>query len=670
MAPLKLAFAFPFLLFLSGSSFSQNSFSTEDSISFRPEVERLFVDAMRLFTAGRYDSAAALFAKSIRDYPRSHRSTGAYIMGAKAHYQLGNYREAVRYLKDLIDLYPDSRYIPDAHYTLGVVFYKQARFEDAGRELIQSFQQAVDARLRSRSQALLEMITRTYLSIAQLQLLIPDAKNEEMRALIDLRIAEKVYALGDVKSAQEMLRSVSGRPATIKYVGEALSLLQKYEKGGILKIGVVLPLMLKAETSAARELGVELLDGVRLAVDEYNQESLPRIELDIRDSERDPSVSARQVTELCNDDKVVAIIGPVFSNEVFASAGIANARGVPMVTPTATANGIAAIGGYVFQANPDYEVRGRAMARYAFTSLKDSVFAVFSPLEPPGKLIAEAFIDEVKLLGGEMIDVQWYQAGATDLRSQLEAMRRKALEKTLVPFVDFSKKIKHTDVNKMVVFGVRQQFLDSLMEVGGTAPVDVLFGKNGKRVADSLGIETQMPVVKFDSLGLPVTNIQAIFIPLASSEEIGVVGPQLKFFNFQARILGTGEWQDPVELDQHRQYVDSVIFSVDSYWDERAQPFKIFQAKIMKATNKKPTKNTLYGYDAMKALLKVVQQGSSHKNEIAANLAQLRDFPGIHSKISFVNRRVNSHLTILQYRSRSIRRIGDVDLAPPALQSP
>ena len=656
--PRVVAFLFFLLTFCSRQSLATLSVSPEDSITFRPDAERLFVEAMKHFAAGQFDSAASLFARHIKEFPRSHRSTGSYIMGAKAYYRLGSFRESIRFLKDLIDLYPESKYLDDAHYTLGLDYYRTARYEDAADEFLQCYQQTGETKLRSRSQGMLEIITSSNLSAAQLQLLLADVTSDEIKALVELRTAEKVYSSGDVKSAQEMLRSIASRSPAIKYVGEALTLLQKYEQGGILRIGVVLPLMLKAEKSSAKELGIELLDGIRFAVDEHNQESLHRVELDIRDSDRDPSMAARQVAELCSDDKIVSILGPVFSNEAFASAGIAQARGVPLITPTATANGIASIGAFIFQANPDYEMRGRAMARYALQQLKDSTVAVLSPIEPPGKLMADAFVDEVKAQGGGIVDVQWYQAGATDLRVQLETMRRKALEMAAVPYVDFSKGIKHSDINKMVIWGLSQKFLDSMMEVGGSASVDFMFGKNGKQIADSLGLETQNPIVRADSLGLPVQNIQAMFIPISNPDEIGVVGPQLRFFNFQTQILGTGEWQDPTELDQHRQYVDGVIFSTDSDWDEKDQSFKLFMAKFQKAQKKKPTKNTLYGYDAMMVLLSVIRKGASHKNEIASKLSMVQDYKGIHSKISFVEKRVNSFFAILQYRGRLTRRIG------------
>jgi TolA-binding protein len=107
-----------------------------DSITFRPEVEHQFVEGMKYFQAGVFDSAAALFLRNIRDFPRSHRATGAYIMGAKALYEIKSYKESVRLLKDLIDLYPQSSYVDDAHYSLGLDYYRMGRYEDAASEFL------------------------------------------------------------------------------------------------------------------------------------------------------------------------------------------------------------------------------------------------------------------------------------------------------------------------------------------------------------------------------------------------------------------------------------------------------------------------------------------------------------------------------------------------------
>jgi ABC-type branched-subunit amino acid transport system substrate-binding protein len=518
-------------------------------------------------------------------------------------------------------------------------------------------------RLVTRSKKLLVMITSSNLTLAELQRLRLDAKSEEMIALVTVRIAEKILRAGDFTTAGEMLHKVAVMPPKIKYVGEALSLLEQIEKRGGVKIGVALPLMLKDENPVTRALGIEFLQGIQLAVDEYNQTVSVKIALDVRDTERNPSIAARQVADLCSDENVSAIIGPIISGEVFAAAGIANERGVPLITPTATANGIAAIGPFIFQANPDYDIRGRAAAAFAYNTLGARRFAVLAPTDAVGKQMADSFIAEVDTLNGEMIDVQWYSAGTNDMRMELTAMRRKALERFEVPTIDFGAKMKQSELNKFITWGVNQRILDSLIERRLMAPVTLLFGERGKLIADSLKLSTHLERMKYDSLEFPVTNIDAIFVPIASSEEIPIVSSQLKFFNIQAQVLGTGDWNDMTALDQNRQYTDRTMFTVDAYTNSSNDIYRTFVAKYRHANNDKPPgTNALFGYDVAKMIIQIISQGKTRRADVAAALAHVEEFEGLHSKISMSLNRVNACLTVLQYKNRQVLRIGEIDL--------
>jgi ABC-type branched-subunit amino acid transport system substrate-binding protein len=660
---IKNLFAVVFFITL---TFSQSLYSQSipDSIVFRPEVEREFVDAMKLFRAGRFDTASALFARTIKEYPRSHRTTGAFIMGGKAYYEARNYRESIRLLKDLIDLYPQSSYIDDAHYTLGLDYYRMERYEDAVSELINVVQISQTPRLVNRSMRLLETITSSNLTLAELRLLRSDAKSDDMIALIEVRIAEKILRAGDSGTAGEILHKVAAMPPNIKYVADALSLIEEIEKRGGVKIGVVLPLMLKDENPATRVLGIEFLQGIQLALDEYNQTVSVKIALEIRDTERNPGLAARHVADLCSDENVSVIIGPIISGEVFATAGIANERGVPLITPTATANGIAEIGPFIFQANPDYDMRGRAAAVFAHNILGARKFAVIAPTDAVGKQMADSFIAEVDTLRGEMIDVQWYSAGTNDLRMELMSLRRKALEKLEVPTVDFGAKMKQTELNKFIRWGVDQHILDSLIERRLVAPVTLLFGERGIIIADSLKLATQLQKMKYDSLEFPVTNIDAIFVPIASSEEIPVVSSQLKFFNIEGQILGSGDWNDISMLDQNRQYTDKIMFMVDTYTNTLSDAYQTFAAKYQLANNDKPPgTNALFGYDVAKMIIKIFSQGKTRRADVAAALSRIEEYEGLHSKISLSLNRVNAYLTVLQYKNRQFLRVGEINLA-------
>jgi ABC-type branched-subunit amino acid transport system substrate-binding protein len=634
----------------------------QDSILFRGDVEREFVDAMRNYTAQRFDTAAALFLRILKENPRSHRSTGAAIMGAKAFFQLGNYRESIKLLKDLVDVFPESQYVDDAHYTLGLDYYRLGRYEDAAGEFLVTRQMTRRPKLIAISERMLEMLAMSQLTLQELQMMAPVATIDVTKALLNYSIAEKIFRTGDVKNAEAVLHTVTAMSPDSKYVVEAGQLLARIQKGGVVKIGVALPLMLKA-TQGASKAGLETLEGIQQAVDDYNLESVPKVNLEIRDTEGDPSLTSRTVSDLCSIDGVLAIVGPMSSEDVFAAAGVANARGVPLITPTATRNGIAAVGSFIFQANPDFETRGRAMARYAYDQRGARRFAVLASQGSVGGPLSDAFVDEVKKLGGEVVDAEWYFPGSTDMRPQLLAMRKIALEKAEVAVVDFAAKMKESALINMERWGVPSQILDSLVERNASAPVTFLFGKNGKQIADSLGIPTVILPPKFDSLAIPVDNIDALFVPIATSDEIGVVASQIKYYNFQTLLLGTEDWNELPELDENRQYTDGAIFSTDTFTNTDSPVYKSFAGKYQEAHGKKPGKNTLLGYDTMELLLQVVKKGAVLRNEVAAALPTLKNFAGIHSTVSFTDRRVNSFLTILQFKNRTIAKIGEVDIS-------
>ena len=84
---------------------------------------------------------------------------------------------------------------------------------------------------------------------------------------------EKLLGTGDIAAAEAMLHKIALLSPKIKYVSDALSLLEQIENRGM-KIGVVLPLMLKATSPSTREMGLEFLEGIQLAINEYNQKVL------------------------------------------------------------------------------------------------------------------------------------------------------------------------------------------------------------------------------------------------------------------------------------------------------------------------------------------------------------------------------------------------------------
>src|SRR5258706_463766 len=166
--------------------------------------------------------------------------------------------------------------------------------------------------------------------------------------------------------------------------------------------------MTRSEGNGVSTLAREMLEGMNYAVSEYasKMSSGVRVTLDVRDAERDSVLAVRAVQELSASNNVVCIIGPLFSNLVAASAAIANKEHVPLISPTATTNGLAASGRYVFQMHPDFATRGKVMARYAVQVMGHHTLAVLSSTESIGASVAESFSAEVQRLGARVLAAQ------------------------------------------------------------------------------------------------------------------------------------------------------------------------------------------------------------------------------------------------------------------------
>ncbi len=642
-------------------AFSQTS--GRDSVLYRPTVERSFQEALRQFEDRHFHTALEIFRRIV-DLPEpTHRTSASYLMGAKSLYHLGDYRSSVSLLRSFFNRFDKSEYADDAAYTLALDLYQLEQYKGSAEGFLAAFQSSNDTVLAARAEKMLGVVASVNLEAADIRGLLGSATQTGTKALLTVRLADKVLRGGDASEARRLLRSVLLLPRPNPFLGEAQAMLEKIDRSGVVRIGVVLPLTFKSDQTSTLGVGQELLDGIRVAVDEYNVEALPKVNLDVRDSERDAGVAARQVSDLSADDQILAIVGPVFSNEVFSSAGLAARKGIPIITPTATSVGIAAIGESVFQANPDFVARGRAMAQYAALALGAKRFAVLASSDTINKLIVDAFVREVTVLGGEVVDVEWYSPGETDLRSELAVMRRRGMELTEPTVINFGAKLRPADLRRMVTWGVSQAVLDSLTMSGALVDVTSLFGEEGIRIADSMKIPTQRVKAKYDSLGYPVTGIDALFASIAGSEEIGIVASQLRYFNFQTQLLGTGNWNDATELDQNRQYANGVIFVTDSYWDEIDQQYQVFARQFKSKYSKDPPLNAMIGYDAMKLLLRALRQGATRREDVLSALSTARTFQGVHSKISFDSRRVNSCLTLMQFKGRVIKKVGEVDVS-------
>lgn len=95
--------------------------------------------------------------------------------------------------------------------------------------------------------------------------------------------------------------------------------------------------MAGALTGANSALGINIEDGVKLAVQQHDKANKDcQVQLKPFDTEGDPQKASQVVPKVINDQSVVALIGPAFSGETKATGQIISDAGLPALTASAT----------------------------------------------------------------------------------------------------------------------------------------------------------------------------------------------------------------------------------------------------------------------------------------------------------------------------------------------
>jgi len=639
--------------------------AAQQRIEYSANADQLFREGVARYSSRQFREASDLFDRVLREYPSSHRVTAASVMKGKALYEVGENLESAKTLKAFLTAFPTSSYVADARLTLGLVYDRIGRYKEATDEYLGAWRQVPQpppAKLMKEILRALDSVIDRSMTVATVERLVAESATRQERAYLWLKIAEKEVErenlMGAAFAVDTLLQRYGGGAFT-----ERLDMVRARLSGSSnIKLAALLPLMRKSERSGAKELANDVHDGIVYAVEQYAKDPTARIKvaLETRDTERDQRVAVQLVRELAADNAVIGLIGPIFSTTASAAAIPAQTSGVPLITPTANGNGIAAAGQFIFQANPDYETRGRAMARYAVGTLGLKVLATLAPSDAYGKYLAESFIREAIRLGARVITQQWYQKGASDLKTQFAAMRRDGMTEQAEAMISFAGKMKPTDIMKFAELGVPSKRLDSLMSHGVVIRATALLGPDARAILDSLGMRPFFDLTKVDSLEYPVNAIQAVYIPISESAEIGVVSSQLVYYNLATQLLGSGEWNDLDELHDHQRYCTGVIFELDSYPEVTSTAYREFSAGFAARFKKNPTKSTLYGYDTAQLVLQLIKGGATSRTALMKSLGAIREYRGLHSRIGFSAARVNQWLPIVKFSGDTIERIDEM----------
>ena len=166
------------------------------------------------------------------------------------------------------------------------------------------------------------------------------------------------------------------------------------------------------ETGPAAGLGAPIIQGMQLAVDEYNADADCEVEMIKYDSQGSPDQAPSLATEAAGNDAVVGVVGPAFSGESAAAGPIFAEAGLPTISPSATNPTLADNGWDTFhRALGNDATQGPAAAKYIGDTIgAKSVFVIDDASEYGAGLAGIVESD----LGDTVVDTDTIQVGDTD----------------------------------------------------------------------------------------------------------------------------------------------------------------------------------------------------------------------------------------------------------------
>lgn len=603
------------------------------ALQVRPEVDAIFHQGVILYNNGNFRGAKSQFERILGKDRWHQRLTATLIMYSKTLIHLNSPDMADESIRQLLQYFPRSRYVENARYQMGFVHFLRKDYYAAAKQFLWALEFAQSSALQRQGEQNARIIINDYLDLKAIKKLRGETAGSRALGLVVSAEAMQYFQQGKRDAGRSLVQNFLAQNPAAERSTDLQNILagQIKRRTGVQKIGVILPL-----SGQFAEQGKGILRGLKFSQLKHEARfpEAPQIELIVRDSESNIIKAIRHVQELETDPDILCIVGEVENFITAGMAGIAESKGLPMLAPVATDNGITEIGSYIFQANPNLATQARALARYAIDSLGLKTFVTVAPQDDYGHQLVDAFSEEVDHLGAEIVTQRWYYGIPEKLHGQFKEIReiafRRVLEdslrRVLPEFSSLDKDSLWQEYNNFVM--LKNKIKDNIVDASGFFRVE---------------------------------NINGIFFP-AYDEDIEYVARQFKYFNINAQVLGSENWYAAKSSKNKKlaDYVNKTIFASSYFYDTEKLAFRLFRNEFRKAMGTTPEKMELFGYDAGLVIFQVLAKGVKSRQAMRNEIAAIHNLQGRKGLISLdSDTRVNGNVNILQFQGKKVVRLAN-----------
>jgi ABC-type branched-subunit amino acid transport system substrate-binding protein len=441
------------------------------------EASEMMGQAERLEKEGNVAEAANLYYRVATSYPGT-------AVAPEALYRLGQimsrqekWHDAAVYYLYLVNAYPQWNGVGQAYYGLAKAFLMERRIReaiDAGKRIpddgrknfIFGIATSQDGNIKKAvsylNNALQHPSMRTSDDAAKAMVFMSKALNEEqlraifadrnsspdLRLFVQASLGKRLMDTGRVAEGKELLKATIDSAGPGHYLASALQNVGGIaaaatavaptpaqqpvrpseplnvvvgEPGNPKKIGLMVPL-----SGSASGYGYRVMRGASLAVSVWNEQHPDDpVELVVQDTPPEAQPTVRGFEKLVNEDKVIAVVGPMSRQGLEALEG--SGQPIPLLTFALVPDDSSSGRGYGYQSFlvkflPDVRSIVERIVDYSVNSLGYRTFGIFYPDENFGQQAKEAFLQAVQSRGGQVVAQASYAPGTTNFKDAIKKL--------------------------------------------------------------------------------------------------------------------------------------------------------------------------------------------------------------------------------------------------------
>ncbi len=397
-------------------------------LNFAGQNDSLLENGVQSFRDKNFKQAKNILNQYISRSPAELKKRIALLYIAKCEMQLREYLPAETKLIQLVNS-SGGEIFEDVCITLSELYWKQKKKNEVVEYLLLLSDSLYT---KARFSLVFNYLSAVIDNLSEKEIkVLPELPSIKQKSdFLFLLIGKYYYRKGVTGKAEDYLLKVITNYPQSRWHSEALKVYtaggdtELSDTGNLKKniIAVVLPL--SGSKNDKKSAANEVLDGIKLAINNHNGKSKDRYFLWIFDSARNKRAIAEISAQIRMNKNVAAVIGALYSDETEFLANELATLDIPLIAPTATDDTLTAINKYLIQANPSFVMRGRSDAEYILKYEGKRSIAVMYAEEGYSAISAKAFIEHFHQSGGTVVFQNSFSQSRTDLREIIQKIRQ------------------------------------------------------------------------------------------------------------------------------------------------------------------------------------------------------------------------------------------------------